>query len=828
MFSYTHTDLIARYKRMQGFNVFYPMGFDDNGLPTERRVQNYFWVRPDISAPYDPNFKPPYEGTDGLKLKPQDQVPVSRQNFIELCEKLSHEDELKFKELWQRLGISVDWSLTYQTIDEKSRRIAQKAFLRNLSRGEAYQMEAPGLWDITFQTAVAQAELEAREYAGHFHKVAFKSSVDGSEIVIETTRPELLISCVALIAHPDDERYKPLFGKNAISPVFGVEVPILPHIAAQMDKGSGIVMCCTFGDQTDIQWWRELELPLRSVMSRNGRLNTEDAIWVTDTNGMRVRDEINGKTAFSAKEIVVQHLRECGALLGDPTSTMRMTNYFEKGEKPLEIVTSRQWYITNGGKDEDLQGKLLDYGKKLDFVPDFMRVRYENWVQGLNNDWLVSRQRFFGVAFPIWYKVREDGEVDYDTVITPDESALPIDPTIHVPDGYTEDQRGKPNGFVGEADIMDTWATSSLTPQIAANWEESDSDFDTNAVYPMDLRPQGQDIIRTWLFSTVLRSLLENDSLPWSNAAISGWILDPDRKKMSKSKGNVVTPMDYLEQFGSDAVRYWASGAKLGTDATFDEGQMKIGRRLAMKVLNVTKFVLGMELAPLTELAKLSKLPENEFATKLMEITEFNEADFTAVDLSLLTKLKQVADKCANAFDNYDHFAALEGAEQFFWEFCDDYVELVKRRAYNQPGVTGSCVFTESESRAAKITLLLVLRGLIKLLAPFIPFATDEAWSWFNDCSVHKTSYGTNYGLAEEDISIWEFTTTVLEKVRREKSNHKVAMNTPILSLTAQISTKDNAYLEAVLADLKSALNITNFNTEIVTDEGFNIISSEF
>ncbi|WP_418277373.1 valine--tRNA ligase [Isoptericola jiangsuensis] len=796
VFSYTHTDVVARYQRMQGKEVFYPMGWDDNGLPTERRVQNYFGVRCDPSLGYVEGFEPPHQGTDGKNVKPGDQVPVSRRNFIELCERLTADDERQFEELWRRLGLSVDWSQTYQTIDATSRAASQRAFLRNLARGEAYQAEAPGLWDVTFQTAVAQAELEAREYPGFYHRVAFHRP-GGEPVHIETTRPELIPAVVALIAHPDDERYQDLFGTTVVSPLFGVEVPVLAHPAAAMDKGAGIAMCCTFGDLTDVQWWRELQLPTRSVIQRDGRLSRETPAWIAEGPGSGLYAEsLAGRTAFSARTAVVDALRASGDLDGEPRSTQRMTNFYEKGDKPLEIVTSRQWYIRNGGRsweERDLKDELLGRGKELGFHPDFMRVRYDNWVGGLNGDWLISRQRFFGVAVPVWYGVDEHGAVDHDQVILPAESELPVDPTSQAPAGYDESQRGAPGGFVGDADVMDTWATSSLSPLIVSGWERDADLFER--VYPMDLRPQGQDIIRTWLFSSVVRSHLECGVLPWKNAAISGWILDPDRKKMSKSKGNVVTPMDLLVEHGSDAVRYWAAAARLGTDAAFEVGQMKIGRRLAIKVLNASKFALTFGVDPTTGAGEIVLDP----------------AAVTAeLDRAMLAGLADVVDQATAAFDAYDHTRALEVTESYFWAFCDDYLELVKDRAY---GAGASADDLSAETVSARTALAVALDVMLRLLAPFLPFATEEVWSWWRTGSVHRAEWPTAEplrsaagGAAPQGLTA---AGNALAALRKLKSAAKVSMKTPILAATVAVPATMLPGVRSAVEDVRGAGRVT-------------------
>lgn len=823
VFSYTHTDTIARYQRMRGKAVFYPMGWDDNGLPTERRVQNYFGVRCDPSLPYDPDFVPPHTGGEGKSIKAADQVPISRRNFVELCERLTVEDEAQFEALWRHLGLSVDWRQNYQTIGAKARKVAQAAFLRNLARGEAYQAAAPGLWDVTFQTAVAQAELESREYPGFYHRLAFHvvdadaaasaraagaPIEDGpagtADICIETTRPELLPACVALIAHPDDERFKPLFGTTVASPVFGVEVPVLPHPEAEMDKGAGIAMCCTFGDTTDIDWWRDLNLPLRAILRKDGRLEAETPEWITTEAGRAMYEQMAGKTTFTARKVLVEALAASGEMRGEPTKTMRQTNFFEKGDKPLEIVTSRQWYIRNGGKPwtnpatgKDLNTELLGRGTELAWHPDFMRVRYENWVKGLNNDWLISRQRFFGVPFPLWYKVGADGEVDYDAIITPSEDQLPVDPSSDPAPGYTEDQRGVPGGFVGELDIMDTWATSSLSPQLVSGWLTDEDLF--NRVYPMDLRPQGQDIIRTWLFSSVVRAHLEFGALPWKHAGISGWILDSDHKKMSKSKGNVVTPQGLLDKYGSDAVRYWAASARLGLDPAFEEAQIKVGRRLAIKVLNASKFALSMGIPWDAEEAARAAAPAPDLDAS--HVTE-------PIDRAVLAELARVVEAATAAFDAYEHARALEVTESFFWTFCDDYIELVKDRANDFEGA-----HAPQAVRSARATLAIAVDTFTRLLAPFLPFVTEEVWSWYRTGSVHRSPWPEAAPLREAaagaDGELVAQAGTALAALRKVKSEAKVSQKTPILAVTLAVAPELASGVEAVRADLTEAAKVT-------------------
>ncbi len=782
VFSYTHTDVVARFQRMRGKNVFYPMGWDDNGLPTERRVQNFYGVRCDPSLGYTENFVPPFEGGDGKSSKAADQLPISRRNFIELCETLTKEDEKQFEALWRTLGLSVDWTQTYRTIGQEALFTSQLAFLGNVERGEAYQAMAPTLWDVTFRTAVAQAELEDKDMPAAYHRVSFLKP-DGSTIEIETTRPELLPACVALVAHPDDERYKHLFGTTVTTPVFGVEVPVLAHHLAQKDKGSGIAMICTFGDVTDVVWWRELDLPNRAIMGFDGRIIAEAPEAITSVVGRDAYAQLAGKTVFGAKAAVVELLKASGDLIGEPKPIVHAVKFFEKGDKPLEIVSTRQWYIRNGARDEKLRARLLEHGTELAWHPEFMKVRYENWVNGLTGDWLISRQRFFGVPLPVWYPLDTDANPVFDQPIVATRDLLPVDPSSDAAPGYTENQRGEAGGFVGEVDVMDTWATSSLTPQLAGGWERDPELF--QLVFPYSLRPQGQDIIRTWLFSTVLRAEQQHGVSPWQHAALSGFIVDPDRKKMSKSKGNVVTPADMLEKHGSDAVRYWAASSRLGTDAAFDPQnptQIKIGRRLAIKILNASKFVSmsqGSITAPITE----------------------------PVDQSMLAGLTAVVAQATTAFENYDHARALETTESFFWTFCDDYLELVKERAYGDPG---------PGQASAVAALRTALATLLRLFAPFVPFATEEAWSWTNDGSVHTAPWPVAADLLGSDevatgnIALLDLASRALTGIRRAKTDAKASQKSEVDSAVICGAPAEIALLTLAAADLKAVGRIHN------------------
>jgi valyl-tRNA synthetase len=768
-FSYSQTDVIARFQRMRGRAVFYPMGWDDNGLPTERRVQHHFGVRCDPSLPYKPAFEPP-------EWPSRQPIAVSRPNFVELCSQLTMHDEQEFEALFRQLGLSVDWSLTYATIGEQARRASQRAFLRLLGKGLAYQADAPTLWEVDFHTAVAQAELEDREVEGMSYRVRFTIDLpDGQAAVeVDTTRPELLAACVALVVHPDDGRFKALHGQTVRTPLFGAAVPVLAHRLADPGKGTGIAMLCTFGDPTDLIWWRELGLPVRPVLDRDGTIRAvawgEQGFECDDpAAAQRAHDQLAGLPVGRARDRVAAMLRQAGALAAPPASITQMVKFYEHGSQPVEILTSRQWFVRTVG----LKAALLVRGSELSWHPEWMRARFQNWVDGLSSDWCISRQRFFGVPFPLWYPLADDGGVDHDHPLVPDETRLPVDPSTDVPAGYGPADRGRPGGFVGAPDVMDTWATSALTPEIAGRWEDDPDLF--ARVFPMDLRPQGHDIIRTWLFYSVARAHVEHDTLPWAHAVISGWVVDPNRRKLAKSRGDALTPRDALERFGADAVRYWAAGRRAGVDTTFDEGQLRVGRRLATKLLHASRFVLTLN------------GPVGTGATETL-------------DRAMLAGLAGVVDEATAAFEAYEPARALEATEACFWTFCDHYLELVKRRAYGEAGRAGQA--------SAIGALHLALETMVRLFAPVLPFVTEEVWSWWRSGSVHRSPWPEGgplraaTGVERPSPLALEAASAVLAEIRRAKTLAKLSLRAPV----GRVAVADRPERLAVLAEVAGDL----------------------
>ncbi len=790
VFSYNHTDVVVRYKRMMGMNIFYPMGWDDNGLPTERRVQNYYNVRCDHHATGEyldaATASATYKKDDPPRL-------VSRPNFIDLCLELTKEDEKVFKELWRRIGLSVDWQQEYSTIDKHSIKIAQQSFIDLFNKKHVYSLEAPTMWDVDFQTAVAQAELEDRNIKGNFHKIRFGVEGQDKSFVIATTRPELLAACVGVTFHPDDERYKDLEGKQAVTPVFHVKVPIFSSQLVDKEKGSGILMVCTFGDATDVAWWKEKGLAIRQILAANGRLIDVEfgkQGWESK-NSDKANEcyrEIAGKTIKQAQKIMVELLRRpendaCGAgapLVEEPEALEHAVKFYEKGDKPLEFITTRQWFVRLLDKKEELVQK----GNEISWFPEHMRLRYKNWTENLQFDWCISRQRYFGVPFPVWYKLDSKGQTNYDEPIIAKMEDLPVDPVQDAPPGFGESMRGKANGFVAENDVFDTWFTSSLTPQLCSNWLVNQERHEK--LFPMDLRPQSHEIIRTWAFYTIAKAMLHENKIPWKQVAISGWVLDPDRKKMSKSKGNVLTPMHLLDQYGADGVRYWSASARLGTDTAFDESIMKNGKRLVTKIFNASKFVLGL------------KGKSQQICYEL--------------DREFMSRLSKLVARANSSFEKLDYASALSDIERFFWaDFTDEYLELVKQRAYNEENPEGQ--------GSAIASLHQALSVLIRLFAPFLPYVCEEVWSWsFAEQSQAKSVHIASYPQLSEfeeikaptHAGLLDLLSFCRRKVNQKKTEEQKSVGAAVEFVEIGASKENIEKLQLVLEDLKSACKISD------------------
>ncbi len=786
VFSYTQADFVARYQRMSGKDVFYPMGYDDNGLPTERLVEKTKKVR----------------ATD-----------MSREDFIALCMEVSAEARQEFRKLFVSTALSVDWRQEYHTISEESRRISQLSFLDLFRKEQVYRKLQPMLWDPVDQTAIAQAEIEDKELASTFNDIRFKifeeeheaksgdfaspepsaigapvgaHGAQSNEIVIGTTRPELIPACVAIFYHPEDERYQHLKGKHAITPLFGVKVPILEDETVEPSKGTGIMMCCTFGDEKDIEKWRKHNLETRVVLNKYGKMDFEVSGYGSQVPGKEKPETRNpepgtllqGLKAAAARTKILELLKESGDLVESKPIT-HAVKCAERSGAPLEILPTFQWFVNVLGHKEALKKK----GAECTWHPDWMRLRMDQWIDGLNWDWCISRQRYFGVPFPVWYSKRagEEGKI---LIASPEQ--LPINPLVDVPEGYTREE------VEAEADVMDTWATSSISPQLSSKGIGSDFILDAERhakLYPADLRPQAHEIIRTWAFYTVVKSHLHADSIPWKNLMISGWCLAADKTKMSKSKGNVVTPVELIEDKGTDAVRYWASTSRLGTDTAFSEDLLKIGRKLVTKLWNASKFA-ALQLDQLKE--KPSSAIEDKAAGKITE----------ALDLWILTRLHRAIAKATAEFEKFEYCDARVAAEDFFWnDFCDNYLELVKARAY-----TGDL--------SALYTIYHCLNGILRLFAPIVPHITEELYSHIFDAeyerygSIHARGMWPNaeaYPRSERTEQTGIAAVSVLNAIRKAKSEKGVSIKYPI---TRAEVDGDFAVIAPALEDLKAAGNI--------------------
>jgi len=734
---YSQFEFVARYKRMKGFNVFFPMGFDDNGLPTERFVEKKHKIN---------------------------KSKTTRTDFVKLCLEETKLCGKTYNDLFNSLGFSIDWTLLYQTIGEKARKVSQKSFLDLYKKNKLYRKDAPVMWDTSMQTTLAQADLEDVEMTSHFNDIIFK--VYGKDIIIATTRPELLPACVAIFYNPSDERYKELKGKFAKVPLFDFEVPILPDEKADPEKGSGLVMCCTFGDKTDIEWWQKHNLPLKIVITKDGKMNEQAKKY----QGLKIKD---------ARKQIIEDLKKENLLIKQK-EIIHSVNVSERSGTEIEYIKTSQWYI----RVLDAKQELIQQGKKVNWHPQHMRVRYEHWVENLGWDWCISRQRYFGVPFPVWYS-KKTGEI-----ILAEEDQLPIDPTTSkpkkLPEGHTEED------IIPEMDVMDTWMTSSVTPEINSGWgtKEERKNF-----LPMSLRPQAHDIIRTWAFYTLVKAYYHHNDVPWKDIMMSGHGQDPNGQKMSKSKGNFIVAQDIIAKYGADSLRYWAATVKLGEDLPYQEKDVVTGKKTVTKLWNASKFVF-MNL----ENFKDYKKPISEFKLKIM-------------DKWLLSKLMKTIKTSTEAFDKYEYSKSKHETDVFFWQsFCDNYLEFVKHRTYQND--------SDLESKTtAQATLYYALLQQIKLFAPIMPFITEEIYqNYFKEQEKTESIHISNWPeinkelINEEAEKIGDLAITIIGEIRRHKSLNKLSLKAEIEQITILSTKEQKELIMLVVEDIKIVGKIKQMN----------------
>jgi len=757
IFSYTQTDFIARYQRMKGKNVFYPIGFDNNGLPTERLV----------------------EKLHNIKAK-----NCGREEFESLCKDVIENYLEKFRQLFRSIALSVDWNYEYQTISDTTRKLSQMSFLDLYHKGHAIKKMSPTFWDSLDRTAISQAEIEDKEKNSTMNHILF-STESGKEITIATTRPEMLFACVAVLYHPDDDRYENLSTEKAIVPLSDKSVPIIQDNSVSIEKGTGLVMCCTFGDIQDVEWWRKHSFETMVVIDLEGKMINSSTL-----NGLYIKD---------ARKKAIELLKGSNLLI-DQIDIKQSVKCAERSSMILELIPTEQWYIETI-KHKDL---LLSKASECKWYPDYMRHRLESWINNLNQDWCISRQRYFGVPFPVWYSKRRGEE---GKIITADPDQLPIDPTQSLPKGYRADE------VTAESDIMDTWATSSISPQLSSLHITSDYKLQNNIhdkIFPFDLRPQAHEIIRTWAFSTVVKSALHENSIPWHNLMISGWCLADAKNKMSKSKGNATDPMTLLQKEGADVIRYWASNSKLGADIIYNEEAFKIAKKLINKLWNAAKF----------SSMHINKLRDKPLTSITDEVQQQNI--HCTLDLWLLSELHNTIQQATNEFEKFEYGTARSIIESFFWNcFCDNYLELIKKRIYDESSY-------KIESQSATRTVYHCLSSLLHLFAPFIPHVTDEIYNgvFFPidaqfDPQAKCENYSTHIRGSWPKINQHYFNNAALTKgrhviqftdlIRKFKSDHKLALNHQLTKITLfSDHTEYHQLDDSSLGDIKQSSNTTD------------------
>jgi len=717
-FSYTQQDFLARYQRMKGRNVYYPFGIDNNGLPTERMVE---------------------------KMKGVKSTAMPRTEFVKLCLETLKTVNNDITQSCMNLGMSCDFTHPYETIGPYCVKTSQQSFIDLYKKGLVYRKDAPSIWCMHCQTAIAQAELEDRTMNSTFNDVVF--TIADKKVVIATTRPELIPACVCVYVHPDDKRYTDLVGKTATVPLFNYEVPVFADPSADPEKGSGVMMVCSYGDRYDVEAIQTRKLKSRVVFTKDGKLN-------------KLAGKYADLTIKEARKAILDDLETAG-LLPEKKQISHDVNVHDKCGTEIEFLSTKQWFI----KVIENKEKFLEAGEQINWYPASMRKRYEHWVQNLNWDWNISRQRHFGVPFPVWYK---DGKV-----IVADEKDLPVDPTVDTPKGH--------DNVTPDTEVMDTWATSSMTPQIVTNWIKSkEYKEEFKKLFPTSLRPQGHDIIRTWAFYSIVKSIYHNNTIPWKNIAISGNVADPTGQKMSKSKGNVVEPQDVIDSYSTDALRFWAAGSRLGEDMPFLEKDIVTGKKTTTKLWNAAKFVF-MQLGNYTP----KKVP------------------LTVMDEWLITKLNKVIKEATDSFEQYEYSKCKALTEQLFWGvFCDNYLEIVKDRMYNERAGTA----------AAKWTLYTTLLKIIKLFAPIMPYITEEVYQLFykqheKTASIHTCQWPLPDTTKESSEKTGDLAVAIIGAVRKFKSTNKVSLKKELESLTINCGSDDEALIRKVLDDIKATVN---------------------
>lgn len=752
VYSYTHTDFIVRHRRMKGKNVFYPMGFDDNGLPTERLVEKEKNIRANS---------------------------VSRKEFINICNEVIAKEETKFRALFNRIALSVDWNLEYQTINPLSCKISQMSFLDLIEKGQIYRDSQPMLWDSVDQTALAQAEIEDREKVTFMNDILF-SLENGDKITIATTRPELLPACVSVFFHPEDKRYNYLEGQFAFTPLFNVKVPLLADDMVDPEKGTGLVMCCTFGDQTDIAWWRKHKLPTNIIISKQGRIENIqfDNSCANKIKAEQFAAQLTGLTVTAARSKIIELLKKEG-LLVNQVQKLQTVKCAERSGAPLEILTTPQWFIKTIIHKE----ALLKKSDELNWYPKFMKIKLDRWIEGIGMDWCISRQRYFGVPFPVWYSKRagEEGKP-----IFAKNHQLPVDPLVDLPEGYNKEE------VIPDYDVMDTWATSSVSPQLNSHGVSNNHMVDENRykkLFPADLRPQAHEILRTWAFYTMLKAYLHENTLPWKDIMVSGWCLAQDKSKMSKSKGNVLIPEILLEAHGSDVIRYWCASSKLGTDTAYSEDVINNGKRLVNKLWNAAKFAS----------THFDKISDSDKALSLCGVKHKITRDF---DKYLVNQVVDLVDYADQELTNYEYATAIDKTEKFFWAlFCDNYLEITKTRAYNENGED------DEGALSTHLTLYHTLKTLLQLFAPIVPHITEELFHILyakdNSESIHMRGSWPNIREAkftDIDETKSEDLLEILELVRKIKAQDNLSIKSPISYIEIEgIMLPDN-----LISDLKN------------------------